>query len=35
MGYNGIAYGIKLLAQRDLSGGITLARPMHQDADTS
>ena len=35
MGYNGIAYSVKRLAQRDLLGGMTLAKPMHQDADTS
>lgn len=35
MGYNGIAYEIKRLAQRDLLGGKSLAKSMHQDVDTS
>ena len=34
-GYNGIAYSVKRLARRDLLGGMTLAKPMHQDVDTS
>ena len=35
MGYNGIAYEVKRLVQRDLLGGMTLTKPMHQDAGTS
>ena len=35
MDYTGIAYSVKRLAQRDLLGGMTLAKPMHQDVDTS
>ena len=35
LGYNGIAYGIKRLVQRDLSGGMTLTSSRHQDVDTS
>ena len=35
MGYNGIAYEIKRLAQRVLLVGKTLAKSMHQDVDTS
>ena len=33
--YNGIAYEIKRLAQRDLLVGKSLAKSMHQDVDTS
>ena len=35
MGYNGIAYEIKRFAQRNLLGGKSLEKSMHQDADTS
>ncbi len=35
MVYNGIAYEIKRLAQRNLLVGKSLAEPMRQDADTS
>ena len=35
MGYNGIAYEIKRLAQRVLLVGKNLAKSMHQDVDTS
>ena len=33
--YNGIAYVVKRLAQRDLLAGKSLAKPTHQDVDTS
>ena len=35
MVYNGIAYEVKRLVQRDLLAGMTLAKPMHQGVDTS
>ena len=35
MAYNGIAYEIKRFAQRNLLVGKSLAKSMHQDADTS
>ena len=35
MGYNGIAYEIKRLAQRGLLAGKSLAEPKHQDVNTS
>jgi len=35
MGYTGIAYSVRRLVQRDLLAVMTLASPMHQDADTS
>jgi hypothetical protein len=35
MGYTGIAYSVRRLAQKGLLGGTVLAKPMHQDADTS
>lgn len=35
MVYNGIAYGIKRLFQRDLLELMALTKPMRQDADTS
>ena len=35
MVYNGIAYEIKRLAQRDLLAGMTLTQSTHQDVDTS
>ena len=35
MGYNGIAYEIKRLAQGGLLVGKSLAKSMHQDVDTS
>ena len=35
MAYNGIAYEIKRLSQRNLLVGESLEKSMHQDADTS
>ena len=35
MDYTGIAYSVKRLAQKGLLGGTILAKPMHQDVDTS
>ena len=35
MGYNGIAYEVKRLAQRDLLAGKSLTKSRHQDVDTS
>ena len=34
MVYNGIAYEVKRLAQRDLLVGMTLAKSTHQNVDT-